>query len=459
MYRKSANGHRILLSKDTDIMKDFVRSRAGRIISSIVIGLVGSLACEPAQATTAWTIGAPITTFFVGPALSDANAGQMYAGGFNLVRADSLAEMDMAYRWGLRAMWTGPLDDYWIPLVRNYSNLYAYYVPQDEPSAALFPSLAATVAHVRSLDPDHVAYINLNACYASPSDLGASDYRAYVSQYMSIVKPSLLSYDNYQFTTTGDRPDYFKNLSLISHTAKQAGIPFMNIVQASSWDSSVLVPTGNQLRYLYYTSLAYGAQGVSNYVYWWPRHTGGMALSDGTTTPLYTTVSAINPQFVAIGKQLQSLHHIGAYHMGDLPPGYGTTDGSSPMRLPSGSPFWLSPTLANTNYVTNHPVRGMLLGIFGPDDQLAHATFTLVTNLNYVSSVTTTVNGPGNLSVFNATTGLWSPTGHNYATLTLEPGGGILVGLTAMVPEPGTLTLLMTALAALLAHAWRNWNV
>ena len=81
-----------------------------------------------------------------------------------------------------------------------------------------------------------------------------------------------------------------------------------------------------------------------------PGFTGGMALADGTTTTLYDTAKTINPEFVAIAQQVQSMYHIGAYHLGDLPPGFGTTDGSSPMRLPGNSPFTLSPGIPNTNY-------------------------------------------------------------------------------------------------------------
>ena len=223
----------------------------------------------------------------------------------------------------------------------------------------------------------------------------------------------------------------------------------MNVVQACSVWGGVRVPNGNELRYLHYTSLAYGAQGISHYVYTGYSDRGGMALSDGTTTPLYTTAKSINPQFEAIAEWVQPLESIGAYHLGDLPWGFDTTDGSSPMRLPGDSPFRLSPNVPNTDYINGQPVKGMLLGLFGPDVQLANATYALVVNLDYTNSKITTVIGPENLSVFNATTGVWSPTGSNQATLDLLPGGGTLVGLTSVVPEPSTMALLACGLGFL----------
>ena len=229
-----------------------------------------------------------------------------------------------------------------------------------------------------------------------------------------------------------DLPNYFYNLALIRQTAKDAGVPFMNTVQAVTYPKNESpyprLPNTNELRFLNYTTLAYGGQGIAYWKYY-PSdgYTGGLAPApDGTPTSIYTAVKSLNPEFLAIAKQFQfqSLESIGAYHLGDQPPGT--------VRLPGGSPFALSPTVPNTNYVTNEPVEGMLIGLFGPDDQLSNATVALVVNLDYENSVTTTVNGPGLLSLFNLSTGTtWTPTGQSSVLLNLPPGGGALVGLTS----------------------------
>ena len=73
--------------------------------------------------------------------------------------------------------------------------------------------------------------------------------------------------------------------------------------------------------------------------------------------------------------------------------------------------------------------------IFSTGDLLANSSMALVVNLDYVNGVTTTVNGPGPLSVFDATTGTWSPTGQASTKLNIEPGGGVLVGLTSVVKQ------------------------
>ena len=181
-----------------------------------------------------------------------------------------------------------------------------------------------------------------------------------------------------------------------------------------------------------------------------------MANADGTTTPLYDAAKTINPKFVAIAEQVQSLAHIGAYHVGDLPWGFDGNSDISPKRLPHNSPFTLSPTLSDTTFVTDQPIRGALLGLWGSDDELANATRAFVVNLDYSHTFTTIVTGPSDLSIFDPTTGTWIAQGHAWATLALEPGGGILVGLTSAVPEPSTIVLVLTGMIGLLVRAWRR---
>ena len=183
-----------------------------------------------------------------------------------------------------------------------------------------------------------------------------------------------------------------------------------------------------------------------------------MANADGTTTTLYDTAKTINPEFTAIAQQVQSMKHIGAYHLGDLPPGFGTTDDSSPLRLPGNSPFTLS-GITNTSYRNGKPVRGAVLGLWGPDDLLADATRTLVTNLDYSNALNTRVTGPGDLSVFDPLTGQWIAQNHAWADISLLPGGGVLVGLTSSVPEPSPMVLLSTGLLGLLCCVWRKRSV
>ncbi|MBN2476589.1 MAG: hypothetical protein JXB62_18400 [Pirellulales bacterium] len=294
----------------------------------MIAASVLSLGGAEAQAT--WRIGDPIVTFWAGPGydgsvpLTDASAKQMVDVGMNLAWASSAAELDVAQRHGLRAKYqdraiispeslTDPVRrlklDALVDSIRTKPALYAYHIV-DEPSATEFGRFSPLVDYLRERDPEHVARINLHPIGPSATTLGAPDYNTYLKQFVSTVQPSLLSYDHYQFTTTGDEGGYLLNLEVVSQEAKSAGVPFMNIVQAAGWEG-MRIPTDNQMRFLAYTTLAYGAQGICYYVWSWPEHVGGIVDSHGT--PNYKTLKSTNQEFVAIAEQYQSLKSIGAY--------------------------------------------------------------------------------------------------------------------------------------------------
>jgi hypothetical protein len=222
------------------------------------------------------------------------------------------------------------------------------------------------------------------------------------------VKPGLISYDHYHFTANGDSGQYFLNLGMIRKQALEAKVPFLNIVQACSWTPSMRIPTPDELAWLVYTSLAYGAQGISYYVYSHPGHEGAMALADGTPTPLYHAASKLNREFVAIASQLQPLHSLGAYHVGETPLG---AEALSP-----DAPVAVAPPVS---------APGLAIGLFGRERRATHA---VVVNLNYREPVSVTLTAPAEVGAFDCTTGRWQPlrTGKT-AALELEPGRGLLL--------------------------------
>jgi len=407
---------------------------------TIVLLLVVQQIAQPAPAAEpgpkdagAWQVGTPIVTYWAGPPMTDAVARQMAEGGFNLVWCAE-KELDVAHRHGLRAqLRDGLLSpaalnnptqreklDALIARVRNHPALYSYYIT-DEPSAAEFPAFGKLVAYLRERDPAHLAYINLFPTYANNKQLGTKGdtvtaYREHLRQYVEIVKPSLVSYDHYQFATDGDLDGYFLNLAMIRRAAQDAGVPFLNIVQACSWTPVRRVPQGDEMRYLVYTTLAYGAQGMSYYVYCHPGHKGAIARADGTPTPIYHALQTLNRQFVAIARELQPLRSLAVYHAGMMPPG------SKP--LPQDAPFRLDPPVPVLAYKPPERVRGILLGYFGKANKPSRV---VVVNLDYKAEAVLALLGPGNLETFDAATGTWSPAGSRRAELRLPPGGGKLV--------------------------------
>jgi hypothetical protein len=380
-------------------------------------------------ATISWQVGTPIVTYWAGPTLTDAVAQQMVEGGFNLVWCRSEKELDVAHRHGLRGQFTddlltpASLDDpnrreqldALVARVGRHPALYAYHLI-DEPSTSQFPSLGKLVAYLRQHDPLHLAYINLFPTYATNQQLGTEGdmvtaYKEYLHRYTEQVKASLISYDHYQFKLKGDGDQYFLNLAMIRRAAQEAGVPFLNIVQACTWAPDTMrVPNVNELRYLVYSTLAYGAQGISYYVYSCANHYGSLVGLDGTPGPLYHALKSYNPEFAAIARNLQPLHSLGVYHTSMREPGC--------EPLPSAAAFHVESPQSPTS------PRGFLLGFFGTTERPTHA---VVVNLDYTAEVKVLLTGPGELDLFDATTGQWTSVKKTVIELVLAPGGGMLV--------------------------------
>jgi hypothetical protein len=409
----------------------------GKAIAYFIgLSVTTGLQCQAGEPAKTWQLGTPIVSYWAGPSMTDATAQQMTQGGWNLVWCGE-NELDVADRHGVRAQLQDPLLapsslenpakrqqlDALIERARNHSSLYSYFIT-DEPNATNFPGLGKLVAYLREKDPSHLAYINLFPTYASNEQLGNSGqkvaaYREHLRQYLEIVKPALLSYDHYQFTANGDSADYFLNLALIRRAASESNLPFLNIVQAATWTPSMRVPNSNEMRFLVYTTLAYGAQGISYYVYCCQGHTGGIANPDGSPTPIYGTLAVLNHDFVQIARELQTLKSLGVYHAGMMPPG------GEP--IPGKASFCFNPPLVAMDYKPPETLRGALLGIFGEPTRKSKPTHALVVNLDYKSERVLGVYGPGRLEIFDPTTGEWTKRKKRLIELKLSPGGGMLI--------------------------------
>jgi len=285
------------------------RAIVGVLFGSLLIN--AGCASVASKASPRWQVGEPIATYYAGPAVTDPVARQMKEGGFNLVWC-SEQEMDTAQQHGLRVLLRDALLrpetldspaelaklDALIERVKKHPSLYAYWII-DEPGAALFPGLGRLVAHLRARDPAHLADINLFPTYAKDDQLGVKGdteaaYREYLRQFIETVKPDLLSYDHYHFLKNQDGTQYFLNLALIRRAALETGNPFLNIIQTcDSPSEGWRGPGENELRWLTYTSLAYGAQGIAHF-----RYDIGLWKDPATPLPLYWAVSRLNRDFL-----------------------------------------------------------------------------------------------------------------------------------------------------------------
>lgn len=422
------------------------------IFAALLLGSTCTFVQAKPAANAHWKQKEFIITFWCPPPATDENLARVAAEGFNLTWTP-VEGLDAAARHGLRAMLTSPLLipetldnaakrselDALIAKVRTHPALEAYYLT-DEPGAGAFPGLGKLVAYLRERDPLHLAYINLYPTYANEEQLGVSAdaaerarvgqpsdsgnsvtddktvlrYREHLKQFIATVQPDLISYDHYHFLkeTDGrqkDGKEYFLNLGLIRAAALNANRPFLNIIQADTIVKSWRLPDADELRWLVFTTMAYGGRGISYFTYWGPAAYNGLYV-DGKPMPLLTPVVTLNKEIGMFGTALMQLDSLGAYHTAPLPYGAEKIPESCPVQLSGEGEF--------------------VLGLFGNESQ---SSAFMIVNRSYThpatASVTITIPGR-KIQELDRKTGKWSRAKSigrkRTAEITLAPGDGRL---------------------------------
>ena len=195
--------------------------------------------------------------------------------------------------------------------------LWGYFIT-DEPSAEEFERLRTITDKLRQLDPAHPSYINLYPNYANEQQLGTKTYDEHLSRYVDEVKPPLVSYDHYCFRIEGMlRGGYFENLEAVRRNSLSAGLDFWQIVLSTPLFDWPDIGEA-EFRWQVWTSLAYGAKGISYYTYWGiddgAPHWNAIIDVYGYRTNHYPIVRRVNLGVAKIGSHLLGLQSVGVRH-------------------------------------------------------------------------------------------------------------------------------------------------
>ncbi|MCC6728317.1 MAG: hypothetical protein IT208_03160 [Chthonomonadales bacterium] len=207
--------------------------------------------------------------------------------------------------------------------VGKHEAVFGYYL-RDEPGAGAFPGLGRWADAYARIAPGALAYINLFPNYASPAQLGAPDYDAYLERFVEAVHPRFLSYDHYALMDDGSlRAGYFQNLEATRAAALRHGIPFWNIVLSNA-HFHYAEPTEAGLRFQLYTTLAYGARGISYFTYLAPD-SGNYRLAPidqfGSKSPTWEMLRRVNLQIHRLAPTYLQLKSVGVFHHPNVPEG------------------------------------------------------------------------------------------------------------------------------------------
>ncbi|MBR2838948.1 MAG: hypothetical protein IKE55_09210 [Kiritimatiellae bacterium] len=433
--------------------------------NKIAVAAAGAVALA-LSAGAAWEPGEPVTTYWFGPGcpgpkslpMTDSWAAQLKEGGFNTVWANKPEDLDIAAKYGLRAIYCVDPNTEWakvdlgdpaqkaalaerINRVKNHPALYLYE-HFDEAPAEMFADLANVKEFIHELDPEHAAWFNLLPTYAKHKQLGVggkdgepqrfgfgadiiASYWEHVRLFCDIYQPELITHDHYQLKTDGDSRNYFLNLGIIRQNAAARGIPFWNGLQACTWVPGSLasprsprIPNVDEMRYLAHTTAAYGADGLYWYVYSRAAHDGTIAALDGTVGEKYEGVKKINREFIAFSRVLRRLKFIGAYMQGVHAPGTTHFVDQALVKISPETPY------SEVKELARHADTTLVTRFAAPDGR----PYLMLVNCDYKKDRTIRVKAPSDAERFDPVSGAWSPVGVEF-DLALVRGGGVIIRL------------------------------
>lgn len=198
------------------------------------------------------------------------------------------------------------------------------YHLKDEPHAPEYPELAKAVAAVKELAPGKWPYINL-----LPG--AGDDYDKYLEDFVTICKPTVLSYDRYSLLAPNQMDaTFWSNLAQVRAVASKHNLPFWNIIlTATHWGYRDI--TEPDIRLQTWGSLVYGTKGLAYYKFM----SCELPILDapdlgnfrdapldqfGEKTPAWDWLRRMNRQIQNMAPVLLKLRSDDVYHIGSVPP-------------------------------------------------------------------------------------------------------------------------------------------
>lgn len=227
-------------------------------------------------------------------------------------------KLDCAEAAGIKYMMNGVfLEKY--DGIAEYENHPAFMgiIGRDEPSVPAFAELAVRQESYYNLYDDTLFFVNMLPCYATSEQLGTKYYTDYVSEFNNTIKPKVLVYDGYSLlkSSTGEtsiESGMLFNLETVAIEAQKTNTPYWAFLQTMGFGGSHRNVNEIDVRFQYYTYLAYGYSGLLHFCYWtpggpeFPESVYAMIDREGNKTEAYYGVKAVNEEILAFDHVLLS---------------------------------------------------------------------------------------------------------------------------------------------------------
>lgn len=214
----------------------------------------------------------------------------------------------------------------------NHPALAGYHLI-DEPKISLFPELSEWAKKIQAVDNKHFCYVNLFPNFADSTQLGTTNYKEYVQEYIRQIPVQFVSFDYYPVMKDRLSKTWYENLELIATESKKADKPFWAFALTTNYDNDHVTPqTIAAMRLQVYSNLAYGAQGIQYFTYWSATSVnapsgedqrGAPISGNGKRSVVYDRVKEMSREIqnlsgVFLGSKVVSVRHTG---LGRIPTG------------------------------------------------------------------------------------------------------------------------------------------
>ena len=200
----------------------------------------------------------------------------------------------------------------------------------DEPSSSQISQIASNTAQTRTVRPDLPVLVNARGIGSGSQ----SSYNTYLNNVISQIKPDIISFDNYPWSTTSSsyNTTYFGNLMTVRAASLAANIPFFDWIQ-SYGGGGARYPSESELRMNAFSSLTAGSKGIGYYSFGVQSgDSDSLLTTSDTPDTLYPVAADINSQAAKLG---QSLRYLTSTGVGFL---YGNAQSVAPSGLSGWAP-------------------------------------------------------------------------------------------------------------------------
>ena len=189
----------------------------------------------------------------------------------------------------------------------------------DEPDVPDYPKLAVAVEAVHKYAPGKLAFINLYPVLEPMSRTGVNTYQEYVEQFVEVVKPDIISYDNYMALYSMDQKNrnmmatFYMNMMTVYAASQKYKIPWWNVVASNQIRYHTVIPTLDNMMLQAYTSLAAGASAVCWYTYYDTEYDYAPVNTKGMRTNTWYALREVNRHLSILGPIIKTLKSTGVY--------------------------------------------------------------------------------------------------------------------------------------------------